>query len=523
MSPVAAVISVCGKTNDADSPGYAEVNLMKFEGAIRRAERCALLPCTSADELRRHLSYAASLCTQSSRLICVPYVGDVALLDGDVALVFPTTKFKLFSEIKEHCVNYRDIQFLIVLDTACYRIQASKKNVKPDSMEAAATDLSVAVLWPSSTVAGTTLLREEDEDDSGKGEGHDLVTFGSELAKQLSMIPNINDTQLSALGARVNETLTGHGVPVTLSRFLSPTLKSSVIQLPTVSTLPRENPEVQAATCPRPVHAETAQRTTIEVQHRADAWSTNTQPAVVVQPPLQRAFGSHSADLAQSTSKGLDVTARPFQPPAESPPLCESMHATPSSTQPPPPFMSGMPGMPGMPNVPPFPFAPQGFGGQFGGAGRKGVHHCNVCNCDVFGDQNWALHLTSEKHRRKEILANPGLAGAVLDPTTTALLVNPRNFFKCDVCNVVISGQTNIQQHLSGQQHRRNQIMRGMLDPNAQAEYGEQQQGDDEEDEPMLIECRTCMVQFGSVQELMEHQSTSAHITATMRQQYFAA
>jgi hypothetical protein len=104
---------------------------------------------------------------------------------------------------------------------------------------------------------------------------------------------------------------------------------------------------------------------------------------------------------------------------------------------------------------------------------RRGIYYCEICQCDVFGDHNWALHLASEKHKRREILTNPDMAGR-LDATQTAMLVNPKNFYKCDVCNVVISGQANILQHVNGSQHKKNAARKGIIlpDPAVEASGG---------------------------------------------------
>jgi len=95
---------------------------------------------------------------------------------------------------------------------------------------------------------------------------------------------------------------------------------------------------------------------------------------------------------------------------------------------------------------------------------RRGVFFCSICNCEVFGESNLALHLASDKHKRKEMLSNPALAAAKQDPTVSSMLMNPKNFFSCDVCGVVISGSINIEQHLNGAQHKKNAAR--AVDPN---------------------------------------------------------
>jgi hypothetical protein len=51
---------------------------------------------------------------------------------------------------------------------------------------------------------------------------------------------------------------------------------------------------------------------------------------------------------------------------------------------------------------------------------------CEVCACVIPGDLNWALHLLTAAHRRKELIQGCALAGARLDPHLLSLLT-PQN------------------------------------------------------------------------------------------------
>lgn len=82
-----------------------------------------------------------------------------------------------------------------------------------------------------------------------------------------------------------------------------------------------------------------------------------------------------------------------------------------------------------------------------------GSYYCEVCLCHVSGDHNWLLHINSDRHKRKAAINDPTLPQ---DPQSQLMRANPDNFFECKACGVVISGHTNVQQHVKGTKHIKN-------------------------------------------------------------------
>jgi hypothetical protein len=90
-------------------------------------------------------------------------------------------------------------------------------------------------------------------------------------------------------------------------------------------------------------------------------------------------------------------------------------------------------------------------------------YFCDVCHCDVPGEMNWRAHLAGKSHAKRLKAANvaPMDAG-----THTAMMANPDNYFHCSYCNVQISGEAQVRQHLEGRQHlAKMRLQTGRSDP----------------------------------------------------------
>jgi len=90
----------------------------------------------------------------------------------------------------------------------------------------------------------------------------------------------------------------------------------------------------------------------------------------------------------------------------------------------------------------------------------EGHFWCQACQCSVSGHGNWEQHLASARHQRKVVAAATASAGA--DATQLLVAQNSANYFNCDICDTIISGEQNIQQHVNGAKHRSRAAQKGI-------------------------------------------------------------
>jgi hypothetical protein len=491
-----AYISLIGRLQSGDAMEHAVDSSRQLEFSTRRKGdgSCLVLPSRNSNVFELHLQHCSLTAPPNvPTVVIVHYIGDLVTSDSDIAAQLTDGKYALLQKVCDFASSNPSITVILFLDTACYRITSSKKSLKLDAVSALlqpATKARVMVLWPVGSTSATALVRDHDDDDDDGGDQSgsgrpDVITACSALAVALDRagLPASGGAAAlcDALCTSANDALEQADVPATLHGTVSNALRDSVLGIslePTTQPLtrwrlPTGPTEIHTRDVLVP-HGATGEAETLRLQLQAErarrqeaedeVAAMKAMPSPTVAAPATAASAPTAAAVVASPappddSRQLNVAAAPFQPgvPAHAPRPFGASHTMPTlastptapATVPAPLASSPYSMMPSLAGIP----------AQYGLSGRKGVHHCEVCKCDVFGDQNWALHITSEKHRRKELLSNADLAGKLLDPTTTALLVNPQNFFKCDVCNVVVSGHANIQQHLAGQQHKKNDAL----------------------------------------------------------------
>ena len=98
-------------------------------------------------------------------------------------------------------------------------------------------------------------------------------------------------------------------------------------------------------------------------------------------------------------------------------------------------------------------------------AGQPHMFWCECCSCTICGASNWAQHVQSERHQRKAV-AKEGTGPVIptgVDATQLLIQQNAANYFNCDICGTIISGEANIQQHVQGSKHRKKAAEKGLV------------------------------------------------------------
>ena len=68
---------------------------------------------------------------------------------------------------------------------------------------------------------------------------------------------------------------------------------------------------------------------------------------------------------------------------------------------------------------------------------RKEQRFCEICNLTVYSDTVWQIHLSGQKHQKKQ------------------WDIEQRGF--CELCNVTVQDYDTLQSHLRGNKHQRKQ------------------------------------------------------------------
>eukprot|EP00672_Neobodo_designis_P014648 CAMPEP_0174856128 /NCGR_PEP_ID=MMETSP1114-20130205/35139_1 /TAXON_ID=312471 /ORGANISM="Neobodo designis, Strain CCAP 1951/1" /LENGTH=521 /DNA_ID=CAMNT_0016090907 /DNA_START=139 /DNA_END=1704 /DNA_ORIENTATION=- len=393
--------------------------------------------------------------------IVVVYAGAFAVSKGTCRLVLRSSPkeekvdvFDMLHGIVGEAATPRAVHLSVLVDSACpVLIGTSSKSrcVRPDAVEKTLADVSDRVqgmvMWPVATVSGDISFRRRPDSDSDSDSSDSDSDSGSS--------DDADERYDDDAGTVVSTAITA-----TLEAVAGTTpLRESVAKLRRVASEKMKQHADMGVVASADWCGHWLQR---PPRARDNVAMPLTAVAHAGAPVAVHAQSNRDTQDACVQAGTLNVNAPAFTPPS-------SVQSVSGSTA------SQLPAH----SAPRTEAAPQEAGAGFGTKpvcaggddGRRGIFYCEVCQCDVFGDHNWALHLASEKHKRREILTNPEMAGK-LDATQTAMLVNPKNFYKCDVCNVVISGQANILQHVNGAQHKKNAARKGIVLPDPEVEAG---------------------------------------------------
>lgn len=522
---------------------------------------------------------AQQLDSDEASTIVLVFVGDVS--DKQATLRFEDGKVQLRDCVKALASGAgaaaTRMSLFCFFDTVCYRVGPHRKCLRSESVRTALGDESLAavhVVW-SATQEGYNgkydlyaAMSTDTDDESSDGDGDRNTapraaalnvkrsTMAACLADQCRGAAEMSLEQLAAGATQAWHAKQRDLSMVRIETFSTPSgnltfaFVKSQVAIPSplpLASRPTE-PTVMAAAAPQAAAApklETA-KPPAAAAAIGDAGRSSGSPPSRESPPYyypEAAAATQAPSMRDAASapvtptpdyvaRGLNPNAAQFQPPSNDGPGTSPSAAPPaaigeeeaggryrpvSSSIPTDSYATPAGTSRGQSTPLPIPELQSVYAAMAArNNDRRGVHYCNVCQCDVFGDANWQLHLTSEKHRRKELLTNPDIAGR-LDATSTAILVNPKNFCKCDLCGVVISGQANIYQHMNGQQHRRNAERFGV--PVTATELPPMQpQAPTPSADPVFVarhRCNVCQKTFETEGQLLTHYGTMEHQLAS--------
>lgn len=409
----------------------------------------ATTPLAGVDFVRHSSDYEDALrhaLSPSSAVLFVVFMGDVSHKDGVLRATLDTpngqrSKYDVLQRTLDIAAENPPSALVLVLDNACFRIPTTKKTIR--------TDAVVQVLRSCPSVPSLVLfpipkLACDDEEDSSDDDDSVVGCFSKGLCEAWRRtIADGSWRSLAECGGL------SKAVSAELEKDEAPPLVLGVAEAAASSTWPfSASGHVLSAAAtlsvvhPAPAsHADDNQASTVPSATRSSACGDDDDRTSAY---VSTASAS-TARTQRSATTELSVNAPSFQPHHDE---AHGARVAPAAR----PTATHAPGT----NVPP-PFTmhapPTGEALSTKGAKSR---HCDACGCEVFGETNWKLHVDSEKHKRKTLLLQMAqTTDEPIDATMAALVVNPKNFFKCDVCNVLISGQTNIDQHLAGNQHQK--------------------------------------------------------------------